>query len=119
MASICEVCGELKHGWARYKGEEMCIECADTLKKEDILNRASESDSAPFFKDWSNKDRTTAFFEAFGRYQKEPNARDFKTIMHLWYWSIHADHGLSTTISYTFKWAKFNVNEERQRWIGV
>lgn len=116
MASICKVCGESKYGWTRYKGEEMCTECADKLKKEDILNRASESDSAPFFKEWSCKDRATAFFEAFGRYQKAPNEIDFKTIMHIWYWASHADHGLSTTISYIFKWAKFNVNTERKKW---
>lgn len=116
MESICKVCGEFKHGWASYKGERMCIECSEKLKKEDILNKATESDSPSFFKEWSNKDRATAFFEAFGRYMKEPNKRDFLTIMHIFYWANHADHGLSTTIGYTFKWAKFNVIAERKKW---
>lgn len=116
MSDICNVCGKEKRSWSTYKGEHMCIECKDKLRKEDILNNASESDSPSFFKEWSNKDRATAFFEAFGRYVKEPNKRDFMTIMHIWYWAMHADHGLSTTISYTFKWTKFDLKVERARW---
>lgn len=118
MSEICKVCGELKNGWTSYKGEDMCIQCADKLRKEDILNKASESDSASFFKDWNNKDRATAFFEAFDRYRKEPNKRDFLTMQHIRYWAVHADHGLSTTISYVFKWAKFDLKVERERWIN-
>ena len=116
MSNICRVCGESQWSWTTYKGELMCTECANKLRKEDILNNASESDSPRFFKEWSNKDRTTAFFEAFGRYIKEPNKRDFQTIMHIWYWATHADHGLSTTIDYTFKWANFDINVERKKW---
>lgn len=116
MSDICKVCGKHKNGWTTYKKEYMCIECADKKRKEDILNKASESDAPAFFKEWTNKERSTAFFEAFGRYMKEPNERDFITIMHIWYWATHADHGLSTTITYVFKWAKFDLRAERAKW---
>lgn len=115
MFNICPVCGKEKHSWTTYKKQPMCINCAQKLKKEDILNEASKADSALYFKDWSNKDRSTAFFEAFGRYQKEPNERDLQTILQLRCWAAHADHGLSVTMSYIFDWAKFDIYNEQRK----
>ena len=115
MANICPVCGKEKHGWTTYKKQTMCMNCAQKLKKEDILNEASKADSALYFKDWSNQDRSTAFFEAFSRYQKEPNERDLQTILQLRCWAAHADHGLSATMGYIFDWAKFDIYNEQRK----
>ena len=112
MRYICEECGK-EHGCKSINGVEgICRECYDKQRNKIVLEKASESNEPSFFKEWSNKDRATAFFEAFGRYQKEPNERDLQTIMHLRCWAHHADHGLAQTISYVFKWAKFDYNAE-------
>ena len=71
MAEICPICGEEKYDWTTYKKQRMCISCAIKIEKEDILEDASKSDAPYYFKEWKNKDRATAFFEAFGRYQKQ------------------------------------------------
>ena len=78
-------------------------------RKQDILNEASKSEDCTYFKEWSSKDRTTAFFEAFGRYVKEPNKRDFLTVYHIWLWSVHDDKALAETIRYTLKWANMTI----------
>lgn len=116
MSDICQACGEPKYSWTIYRGEKICMDCADKLKKEEILNQGSSSDSPRFFKEWSNKDRATAFFEALGRYLQSPNGRDYQTIIHIWHWAAHADHALITTMNYTFKWVKFDINIEGAKW---
>ena len=115
MRYICEECGK-EHGCKSINGiEGICRECYDKQRHQIILNKASESNEASFFKEWSSKDRTTAFFEAFGRYQKEPNERDLQTILQLRCWAAHADHGLSVTMSYIFDWAKFDIHNEQRK----
>lgn len=118
MSDTCNKCGDTKNSWTRYNGELICTDCAFKLKREELLNKASQSDSARFFKDWSSKDRTTAFFEAFGRYVKEPNKRDIVTIMNIQRWASHADHALSVSIGYTFKWANMDLHTEYKKWIS-
>ena len=116
MSDICKVCGKSHYSWIYHNGKGMCTDCANRLEREEILNKATESDSARFFKDWNSRDRTTAFFECFGRYVKEPNARDFKTIYHIWLWACHDDAALVRSIEYTFKWAKMSVHGEYIKW---
>jgi len=118
MSEICPNCGESKYGWTTHHGVHMCIDCASELRRKELLDKATESDSARYFKDWSSKDRTTAFYEAFGRYVKEPNKRDIITIMNIYLWACHDDHALSVSISYTFKWAKMNLHAEYKKWIS-
>lgn len=86
------------------------------MSKSDILEKASQSDDCTFFKEWTSKDRTTAFFETFGRYVKEPNKRDFQTVYYIWLWAVHADKALVETIKYTFQWAKMTIHEEYRKW---
>lgn len=119
MSEICDKCGKSHYSWTTFHGERMCTDCAERLKNEEILNKASESDSSRFFKDWSSRDRTTAFFETFGRYIKNPSKKDITTIMNLWLWACHDDHGLVKTISYTFKWAKMELHTEYNKWIRI
>lgn len=57
-----------------------------------------------------------SFFEAFGRYVKEPNKRDIETVYYIWLWACHADHGLAKTIDYTLDWAKMDLYTEKKRW---
>ena len=116
MSKVCPICKEIKSGWTIRNGEEICCECSREIYNKEILDKASKSDNGRYFKEWSSKDRTTAFFEAFGRYVKEPNKRDIETVYHIWLWACHADHGLSKTISYTLKWAKMDLFTERDRW---
>lgn len=114
MSRICPECGEEKYG---FMSSGVCTDCYEKIETKRILDKASECDKASFFKDWSSKDRTTAFFEAFGRYVREPNERDIKTIMSLWLWACHADHALVKSIGYTFKWAKMDLRTEYHKWI--
>lgn len=86
------------------------------MNNNELLKRASESESADYFKNWSSQDRRTAFFEAFGRYVKEPSRRDFVTIYHILLWAEHDDKALAITISDTFKWAKLSFYKEYGRW---
>lgn len=116
MSRICPICNEQKFAWTTYNGKEVCYDCKKELSNKEILDKASQSDSGRYFKDWSSKDRTTAFFEAFGRYVKEPNKRDMETVYYIWLWACHADHALSKTIDYTMKWAKMDLRTERERW---
>lgn len=115
MPDICPICNQPKYSWTTRNGVQICMECYDSIEKKEILDKASESQTARFFKEWSSKDRTTAFFEAFTRYQKEPNKRDLDTIKHIFSWASHADHGLSKTISYVFNWTKFNLYKELKK----
>ena len=116
MSDICPVCKKQKCGWTYRNGEKICVECNTRISNEEILNKASKSDGGRYFKDWTSKDRTTAFFEAFGSYVKEPNKRDIETVYHIWLWACHADHALVKTIGYTLKWAKMDLYTERERW---
>ena len=116
MSDICPVCKKQKYGWTYRNGKMICIECNTRLSNEEILDKASKSDNGRYFKDWTSKDRTTAFFEAFGRYVKEPNKRDIETVYHIWLWACHDDHALTKTIDYTLKWAKMDLYTERERW---
>lgn len=85
--------------------------------KQEIYDKARNTESCSDFKDWTGQDRATAFCEAFGRYVKEPNEKDIRTIMRIFYWATHADHGLSVTIRYAFEWANMKLHEEYKKWI--
>ena len=71
MDNICSICNKPTNAYTKSDGQIVCMECASNLKKQQILEQASKSDDSSYFKDWSSKDRTTAFFEAFGHYVKE------------------------------------------------
>lgn len=116
MARVCNKCGKSSISFAVFHGEDMCSDCASKLRAEEVLNRASKTEDAKDFKGWTSKDMTTAFYEAFGRYVKGPNKEDMKTIVRIWLWACHAEHGVSTAISYAFKWAKLDMYTERKRW---
>lgn len=116
MSKVCPICNKESYDWSWYKDQEVCFDCSKRLEKEEILDNASKSDTPIYFKEWSSKDRTTAFFEAFGRYVKTPNARDIETVYYIWVWACHADHALTKTIDYTLKWAKMDLFTERERW---
>lgn len=116
MSDICNNCGKEKCVFSSFHGEEMCYDCVKKLKKEEVLNKASEADSATFFKGWTSKDMTTAFFEALGRYIKTPNRKDLNTCSRIFAWACHADHGVSTAASYAMEWAKINLYAERKKW---
>ena len=116
MSRVCPICNLAKNHWTTYNREFVCDECYQEMSKKEILDKASCSDDGRYFKDWSSKDRTTAFFEAFGRYVKEPNKRDIETVYHIWLWACHDDHALARTIDYTLKWAKMDLYTERERW---
>ena len=116
MDNICSICNKPTNAYTKSDGQIVCMECASNLKKQQILEQASKSDDSSYFKDWSSKDRTTAFFEAFGHYVKEPNKRDFDTVYHIWLWSVHDDKALAETIKYTLKWANMTIHNEYKRW---
>ena len=116
MRESCPVCKKQKDCWTTYNGKLVCLDCWSALSNKDILDKASESDCSKYFEGWSSKDRTTAFFESFGRYVKEPNKRDIDTVYYIWLWACHDDHALVRTIDYTLKWAKMDLYTERERW---
>ena len=93
-----------------------CEECHQRLKKENIIDRASNVDEPSFFKDWKGEDLTTAFFEYFARYLKEPSFKDINIIRQIWLWSVHGNHTLSKTISYVFKWNNMQLMQEYNKW---
>jgi hypothetical protein len=113
---ICEICKQDIDCATIFEGKKICMDCHHKIRTERILTEASKSDDCSFFKTWSSKDRTTAFFEAFGRYVKEPNERDFNTIYYIWLWAVHDDKALVETISYTLKWAGLTIHGEHSRW---
>lgn len=110
----CPVCGEIKDN--RVFGANICIECNSKQIKQEIYDKASRTESCSDFKEWSERDRATAFCEAFGRYVKEPNEKDIRTIMRIFHWATHADKGMSVTIRYAFEWANMKLHEEYNRW---
>lgn len=112
----CSVCKEMVRSYTMRDGKCVCTSCMSKMRKQDILEKASKSDDCAYFKEWTSKDRTTAFFESFGRYVKKPNKRDFMTVYHIWLWAVHDDKALAETIRYTFKWAKMTIHEEYAKW---
>lgn len=116
MSNICPICKKPQSSWTSRNSKMICTDCDLELTNAEILEKASRSDGGRYFKEWSSKDRTTAFFEAFGRYVKEPNKRDIETVYHIWLWACHADGALARTIDYTLKWAKMDLYTETERW---
>ena len=115
----CPICNEIKNSWSIQDGQRICTDCRQAIAKQEIIDKAMQSTDSRYFKDWSSKDRTTAFFEVFGRYVKAPNAQDIEVVNHIWLWAVHADHALAKTISYTMQWAKMDLHTERKRWKQV
>ena len=114
MSRICPRCGEEKYSWV--VGTDICFDCYDKEKKQNIYDKACITEQAKDFKDWSSKDMTTAFFEAFGRYINEPNEKDIRIANRIFVWACHADQALASAISYTLKWAKMDWHTELSKW---
>lgn len=112
----CCICGRQTGAVAKEDSAVLCIDCQRKQRHTAIAAKASEADDCSFFKDWTNKDRTTAFFEIFGSYVKKPNSKDFTTIKHIWNWAVHADKGLAEAIRYTMAWAGMSIAGETKRW---
>lgn len=85
-------------------------------RQQELMIRAKQTTDCTDFKDWTSKDRTTAFFEVFGRYVKNPNRQDFMTVYRIWLWAVHADKALAETIRYTLKWADMTIAQECKKW---
>ena len=85
-------------------------------RKQELKESATKTTDCADFKDWTSKDRTTAFFEVFGEYVKNPNKQDFMTVHRIWCWACHADKALAETIRYTLKWAGTSIGQEYKKW---
>lgn len=114
--SICPICNEHKSSMTPAGDKLICTDCASQIRKNDLREKASQADDATFFKTWDPKDQTTAFFETFGKYVKDPNKKDFMTIYHIWLWAVHGNKPLAETITYTLKWAKMSIHQEYKKW---
>ena len=113
---VCPICGEESEAWAYYDDKRMCLKCSIQEEKKEIVKRAEQVEETRGFESWSGSDMTTAFFEIFGRYLKNPNSDDWLIIDKIYHWAVHANHTLSESIRYTVDWAGLNMNEERGRW---
>ena len=112
----CPVCGEPSNFWTFYKGQSICDDCHDRLKKDEIIAAGEKITKAEDFKGWDHGDMSDLFWHHLGEYVKDRNPEiHFPKMKSALYWAFHDSHGLSSSFVHALEWAKVPL-EEVLRW---
>lgn len=111
----CKICNETNSGWTHHNGVHMCIDCAIRLAEEELQARLDLVKSPKDLEGWDPRDMVRAFMRVFVSYQKEPTYEKIETIACLYFWAVHAQGTVASTIYEIFKWQDFNLEAERKK----